>query len=162
MGRVASSRGVVTSHHPAQGRAAREPSVAVALGWLSRVRGASSSGTNAAGTREPRFGGRHRTSPSRVRCLGGGLRRSGPHSEVRDILISILGHSGPSLYGSGASRVSFDRLAEAPSWCAPRRSARHPAQPTRGRGRHARSSPTKKACNGQPRSRRPPGGRVAT
>ena len=34
-----------------------------------------------------------------------GLRRSGPHSEVRDILISILGHSGPSLYGSGASRV---------------------------------------------------------
>ena len=43
-----------------------------------------------------------------------GVRRSGPHSEVRDILISILGHSGPSLYGSGAGRVSIDRLAEAP------------------------------------------------
>ena len=72
MGRVASSRGVVTSHHPAQGRAAREPSGPAALGWLSRVRGASSSGTNAAGTREPRFGGRHRTFRSRVRSLEGG------------------------------------------------------------------------------------------
>ena len=48
-----------------------------------------------------------------------GVRRSGPHSEVRDILISILGHSGPSLYGFGASRVSIDRLAEAPLLCAP-------------------------------------------
>ena len=71
MGRVASSRGVVTSHHPAQGRTARVPSVAAALGSLSRVRGAPPSGANVAGTREPRFGGRHRTSRSRVRCLRG-------------------------------------------------------------------------------------------
>ena len=75
-----------------------------------------------------------------------GVRRSGPHSEVRAILISILGHSGPSLYGSGASRVPIDRLPEAPLLRAPRRSARHAAQPTREHGGHARSSPTQTPC----------------
>ena len=38
----------------------------------SRLRGASPSAANAAGTRESHFGGRHRTSRSRVRCLEGG------------------------------------------------------------------------------------------
>ena len=50
----------------------------------------------------------------------GGVRRSGPNGEVRGILISVLGHSGPSLYGSGAGRVSIARLAEAPFTRAPR------------------------------------------
>jgi len=70
-----SSRGVVASHHHPQGRAVRVTSVPAALGWLSRVRGASPSGANVVGRREPRFGGRHRTngtSRSRVRCLEGG------------------------------------------------------------------------------------------
>ena len=70
-----------------------------------------------------------------------GVRRSGPHSKARDILISILGHSGPSLYGSGASRVPIDRLAEAPLLRAPRRSARHArrcATNSRARGARAR------------------------
>jgi hypothetical protein len=53
------------------------------------------------------------------------VRRSGPHGEVREILISVLGHSGPSLYGSGPGRVSIARLAEAPFTRAPRHSARH-------------------------------------
>ena len=35
VGHLGSCEGVVTSHHPTEGRAAREPSVAVALGWLS-------------------------------------------------------------------------------------------------------------------------------
>ena len=69
---------MVASHHPAQGRAAREPSVAVALGWFSCVRGASLSGANVAETRDPRFGGRHRTSRSRVRWLRGVHGSRGP------------------------------------------------------------------------------------
>ena len=63
---------------------------------------------------------------------------SGPHGEVRGILISVLGHSGPSLYGSGAGRVSIARLAEAPFTRAPRRSARH----------RARSAPTRSGARG--------------
>ena len=41
------------------------------LGWLSCVRGASPSGTRGAGRRESHFGGRHRTSRYRIRCLQG-------------------------------------------------------------------------------------------
>ena len=96
--------------------------------------------------------------------VGGGVRRSGPHGEVRGILISVLGHSGPSLYGSGAGRVSIARLAEAPFTRAPRRSAateRGVLRPDQGHGGHARSSPTQSACDEEPGSRRPPGGRVA-
>ena len=97
------------------------------------------------------------------------MHRSGPHGEVlvRGILISVLGHSGPSLYGSGPGRVSISHLGRISCSRAPRRSARHTtgSAPTksrsRARGGNARSSPTKKACGGQPRSRRPPGGRVA-
>ena len=44
----------------------------------------------------------------------GGSTILGPPGEVRVVLISILGHSGPSLYGSGASRVSIARLAGSP------------------------------------------------
>ena len=57
------------------------------------------------------------------------MHRSGPHGEVlvRGILISVLGHSGPSLYGSGPGRVSISHLGRL-SWSrAPRRSARHTA-----------------------------------
>ena len=96
--------------------------------------------------------------------VGGGVRRSGPHGEVRGILISVLGHSGPSLYGSGAGRVSIARLAEAPFTRAPRRSAateRGVLRPDQGHGGHARSSPTQSACDEEPGSPRPPGGRVA-
>ena len=92
------------------------------------------------------------------------MRRSGPHGEVRGILISVLGHLGPSLYGSGAGRVSIARLAEAPFTRAPRRSAateRGVLRPDQGHGGHARSSPTQSACDEEPGSRRPPGGRVA-
>ena len=97
------------------------------------------------------------------------MHRSGPHGEVlvRGILISVLGHSGPSLYVSGPGRVSISHLGRISCSRAPRRSARHTtgSAPTksrsRARGGNARSSPTKKACGGQPRSRRPPGGRVA-
>jgi hypothetical protein len=94
------------------------------------------------------------------------VHRSGPHGEVRGILISVLGHSGPSLYGSGAGRVSIARLAETPFTRPPRRSARPQSEersdrPDRGHGGHARSSPTQNACDGEPGSRRPPGGRVA-
>ena len=59
------------------------------------------------------------------------------HGEVRGILIPILGWSGPCPYGSGRSRVSIACLAHRPSWCAPRRSARYPARPTREHGCHA-------------------------
>ena len=52
------------------------------------------------------------------------MHRSGDPGEVRGILISVLGHSGPSLYGSGAGRVSIARLAETPFTRPPRRSAR--------------------------------------
>ena len=44
----------------------------------SKPRGASLSGANVAGAREPRFGGRHRTSRSRVRCYGGLHRSEAP------------------------------------------------------------------------------------
>ena len=89
------------------------------------------------------------------------MHRSGPHGEVRGILISVLGHSGPSLYGSGAGRVSIARLAETPFTRPPRRSARPQSEersdrPDRGHGGHARSSPTQNACDGEPGSRRPP------
>ena len=66
------------------------------------------------------------------------MRRSGPHGEVRGILISVLGHSGPSLYGSGAGRVPTARLAEAPFTRTPRRYARH----------RARSAPTRSGARG--------------
>ena len=69
------------------------------------------------------------------------MRRSGPHGEVRGILISVLGHSGPSLYGSGAGRVSIARLAEAPLHAHPAALARHRARsaPTKSRARGSRA-----------------------
>ena len=70
-----------------------------------------------------------------------GVRRSGPHSEVRGILISVLGLSGPSLYGSGPGHVSISHLGRL-SWSrAPRRSARHTAgsAPTKSRPRGLRA-----------------------
>ena len=72
---------------------------------LARPRG-SRSGKGyhrGAGRRESHFGGRHRTSCCyRVgrRCAGGGCAVLGRHGEVRCILISVLGHSGPCLYES--------------------------------------------------------------
>ena len=113
------------------------------------------------------FGGRHRTSCSKVQCSvcwRGVCTVLGRHGEVRGILISVLGHSGPCLYGSGAGRVSISHLGRISCSRAPWRSARTPRAAlrlNRGRGGNARSSPTQKACGGQPRSRRPPGGRVA-
>ena len=114
MGRVASSRGVVTSHHPAQGRTARVPSVPAALGWLSRVRGAPPSGANLVGRREPRFGGRHRTSRSRVRWLRGvhvsrgprrGTWRPDMHSgRVKAVFIRIRARSCTDRSSSRAPR----------------------------------------------------------
>ena len=89
------------------------------------VRKGCTRSTRGVGTRESHSGERGaRRPPPNLPYVAGfgawrGVRRSGPHSEVRDILISILGHSGPSLYGFGASRVSIDRLAEAPLLCAP-------------------------------------------
>jgi hypothetical protein len=67
------------------------------------------------------------------------VRRSGPHSKARDILISILGHSGPSLYGSGASRVPIDRLAEAPLFVARPEAVSAPPCATNSRARGARA-----------------------
>ena len=96
---------------------------------------------------------------------GGGAPFWASHSEVRDILISILGHSGPSLYGFGASRVPIARLAEPPVTRTP--AALRPPQGEErsdqigGAGGYARSSSTKTVCGGKPGSRRPPGGRVA-
>ena len=146
--------------------------LAGASAWLSvalgRVSGAG------CGTQQARiafwfllFGGRHRTSCSKVQCSvcwRGVCTVLGRHGEVRGILISVLGHSGPCLYGSGAGRVSISHLGRISCSRAPWRSARTPRAAlrlNRGRGGNARSSPTQKACGGQPRSRRPPGGRVA-
>ena len=70
-----------------------------------------------------------------------GVRRSGPHGEVRGILISVLGLSGPSLYGSGAGRVSISHLGRIFCSRAPRRSARHTAgsAPTKSGARRQRA-----------------------
>ena len=94
-----------------------------------------------------------------------GVRRSGPHSEVRDILISILGHSGPSLRRIRSQSCIDRSSSRGPLVVRPRggqpATVRGALRPNRGHGGHVRSSPTKKACNGQPRSWRQPGGRVA-
>ena len=73
------------------------------LGWLSCVRGASPSGTRGAGRRESHFGGRHRTSRYRIRCLRGvhgsrgtrrGTRRPDMHSgRVKAVFIRIRARS---------------------------------------------------------------------
>ena len=75
------------------------------------------------------------------------MHRSGPHGEVlvRGILISVLGHSGPSLYGSGPGRVSISHLGRISCSRAPRRSlsrsARHTtgSAPTKSRSRRQRA-----------------------
>eukprot|EP00964_Phaeocystis_antarctica_P092180 scaffold59241_cov57-Phaeocystis_antarctica.AAC.2 len=74
------------------------------------------------------------------------------------------GLSGAVEHAGGASRVSFAdpgrRLFRAPhgALCAKVRGA---LRPDRGHGGHVRSSPTQRACDGDPGRRRPPGGRVA-
>ena len=62
------SEGVLTSHHPKRGLALRVLVGVVALGWLSWAPWASPSCVRGAGTRESHFGGRDRTSCSRIRC----------------------------------------------------------------------------------------------
>ena len=66
--------------------------------------------------------------------------------------------------GTGPSCRKKLLFLSPPFWCAPRRSARHTAGPTREHGGHA-SWPTlthkHTARGGNPRSQRPPGGRVA-
>ena len=57
------------------------------LGWCSCVRRASRSGIRGPGRRESHFGGRHRTSCSRVRCWRGGapfwaLQRGTRHPDI--------------------------------------------------------------------------------
>ena len=71
-------------------------------------------------------------------------------------------HSQPH---PGTGRVSIARLAEVPFTRTPRRYARHRARsaPTKSRPRGSRAvlADPNCLCDGEPGSRRPPGGRVA-
>ena len=135
-------------------------------GWPRWVRGAPRSRAKGAGRPFFPFGAAMATSLGRIATPRGTCHGEravlGRHGEVRGILISILGWSRPSLYGSGRGRVSIARPAHPPFWCTPRRSLCPPrcAAKSRARIRHARSSPTQTACGGNPRSQRPPGCRV--
>jgi len=95
-------------------------------GWPRWVRGAPRSRAKGAGRPFFPFGAAMATSLGRIATPRGTCHGEravlGRHGEVRGILISVLGSSRPSLYGSGRGRVSIARLAHPPSWCAPRRS----------------------------------------
>ena len=69
---------MLTSHHPKLGQPLRVLAGVVELGRLSWPPWASPSCVRGAGKREPHFEGRHRTSPSRVRCLRGVHGSRGP------------------------------------------------------------------------------------
>jgi hypothetical protein len=134
------------------------------LGWLSCVRRASRSGTRGAGRRDSHFGGRHRTSCYRVRCWRGGApfwasRRGTRHPDIgfRPFGAVFIWIRGRSCIDRSSSR---DPLHAPPAALCPP-TERGALRPDQGHGGHARSSPTQSACDGEPGSRRPSGGRVA-
>ena len=109
--------------------------------------------TNCPGTRLGHFGAARETSLGRIATPRGTCRSRAPRRGKWNLGIDSR-LVRPSLYGSGRGRVSIARLANPPSRCTPRHSARHTAGPNRGHGCHARSRPTKTACGGDPRSQR--------
>ena len=99
------------------------------------MRGASPSGANVAGTREPHFGGRHRTSRSRVRCLEGGApfwatQRGTRHPDIDSrplgaVFIRIWGESCTDRSSSRGPLVARP-AALSPPRCATNSRARGP------------------------------------
>ena len=116
----------------------------------------------------PRARARRRDTTCPTTAFRHALKRAGL------LTIRVLSNNGVYVYvcvcvcvflaavaGTGPSCRKKLLFLSPPFWCAPRRSARHTAGPTREHRGHARFSPSQTACGGNPRSQRPPGCRVA-
>jgi len=152
--------GEVSSQHLRLTWSRRELRATRESGWLRWVRGAHWSRAKGAGRPFCQFGAATATSLGRIATPRGPCRSRAPRQGTRDL--GIDSRLVKAVFIRVRARSCTDRApSPPPGWCAPRRSARHAAEPTRGRGCHARSWPTQTACGGGPRSHRPPGRRVA-
>ena len=137
--------GEVSSQHLGVTWSRRELRVTRESGWPRWGRGAPRSRAKGAGRPFCQFGAATATSLGRIATRRGACRSRAPRRGTRDL--DIDSRLVQAVFIRIRAQSCIDRPpSPPPSWCAPRRSARHPARPNREHGGHARSSPTQTAC----------------